>query len=83
MSIIKFTSRDFNHNPSKVKHASKHDTVVITERGTPKYVMMSIETYQQLTQANTSIIDMLAMPDDYDVEFDKLPSILIKPVEFD
>jgi len=45
---ITFTSREFNRDASRVKKAADGGTVVITDRGRPAHVMMTIEAYEQL-----------------------------------
>lgn len=39
------TSREFNQNRSKVKREARKGPVVITERGVPSFVVMSIQDF--------------------------------------
>lgn len=64
------SSRQFNQDASAAKRAAKDGPVVITDRGRPAHVLMTIETYHRLTGANGSIVDRLAMPDADGVAFD-------------
>lgn len=61
MSIKKVSSREFNQAVSRVKKAAGEGPVFITERGRPSHVLMTIEHYQRLSGAPTSLADALAM----------------------
>jgi len=56
------TSRDFNQDTSNAKKAARHGPVIITNRGRPAHVLLSIEQYQALMAPASSIVDLLAMP---------------------
>ena len=43
--------------------------VIITDRGKPAHVLLSIEEYQKLCGLNVSIVEMLSMPEMADIEF--------------
>lgn len=66
-SII--TSREFNQDVSKAKRDARKGPVFITDRGQPSHVLLSIETYQLISDTGTSITDLLAMPGSKDVTF--------------
>ena len=68
MSTI--SARDFNRDVSAAKRATAEGPVVITDRGEPAYVLLSIEDYRRLGDART-IADRLRMADD--VDFDPAP----------
>lgn len=70
MSISTFSSREFNQDVSKIKKAASQGPVFITDRGHPAHVLLSIEDYLKLTQTKESIVDLLAMPDSSDIEFE-------------
>ena len=70
MTITTITSREFNQDVSKVKRASRKGPVFITDRGHPAHVLLSIEDYLKLTQTKETIVDLLAMPDSLDIEFE-------------
>ena len=76
MSITTITSREFNQDVGKAKRAAMGGPVFITDRGHFAHVLLTIETYQKLTDKNQSIVDLLAMPDHSDIDFE--PSRLIK-----
>ena len=62
MTITTLSSREFNQDTSRAKKAAAAGPVFITDRGKPAHVLLSIEEYQRLTGAQSSIIDMLGMP---------------------
>lgn len=84
MTITTVTSREFNQDVSKVKRAAMNGPVFITDRGHPAHVLLTIEAYQKLTETKESIIDLLAMPEADDVDFEpaKLSHSLYKPEDF-
>jgi prevent-host-death family protein len=70
MTISTFSSREFNQDVSKIKKAAAQGPVFITDRGHPAHVLLSIEDYLKLTQTKETIVDLLAMPDSPDIEFE-------------
>ncbi|WP_404421733.1 type II toxin-antitoxin system Phd/YefM family antitoxin [Thalassospira australica] len=83
MGITTITSRDFNQDTSGAKKASRNGPVMITDRGKPSHVLLSIEDYQKLTGQLPSIVDLLAMPTAGDIEFEP-PRMqpITRPVDF-
>jgi prevent-host-death family protein len=57
------TSREFNRDVSHAKRAARVEPVLITDRGQPTHVLMSIAEYRRLTGDNDNILDILAMPE--------------------
>ena len=43
-----FTAREFNQDAGRVKRASKNGPVIITDRGKPAHVLMTVEAYERL-----------------------------------
>jgi hypothetical protein len=70
MPITTLSSREFNHDAGRAKKAALSGPVFITDRGRPRHVLLSIEDYLQLTSCQSSIIDLLAMPEDVDIDFE-------------
>jgi prevent-host-death family protein len=68
------TSRELSQDTGRAKKAAKHGPVFITDRGQPRYVLLSIEEYCRLTGASRSIADLLAMPGAEDIDLE-LPSL--------
>ena len=61
------SSRELNQDVSAAKRAAASEPVVITDRGTPSFVLLSIEDYRRLIADQRSIVDWLSVDDD--VEF--------------
>lgn len=85
MTISTFSSREFNQDVSKIKKATANGPVFITDRGHPAHVLLSIEDYLKLTKTNESIVDLLAMPDLSDIEFEvpKMTGKVYRSEEFE
>jgi prevent-host-death family protein len=81
MATTKLSSREFNQDTSKAKRAAKRGPVIITDRGRPSHVLLSVEVYQKLTEGQRSIADLLGMPQAAEIEFDppRLKGNLHKP----
>ena len=62
------SSREFNRDVSHAKRAAQVEPVVITDRGQPTHVLMSIAEYRRLTGEGESILELLALPDDVGFE---------------
>lgn len=74
MRITTISSRQFNQDVSNAKRATADGPVVITDRGKPAHVLLSIDEYNTLTKQEANLLDMLAMPEAADIEFE--PGIL-------
>jgi len=70
MSLTTLSSREFNQDIMKAKRAAKRGPVVITVRGHPEHVLLSMNEYKKLTQKKRSIIDALATHASEYVEFE-------------
>jgi len=83
MSITTVSSREFNQDVSKIKRAASLGPVFITDRGQPSHVLLTIEDYQKITAQHQSIVDLLAMPNADDIDFDppRLTSNLYQPTD--
>lgn len=67
-----FSSRDFNQDISQAKRVAKLEPVFVTDRGRPTHVLMSIETYRQLTGQTETLVDLLAMPGLGEIDFEAM-----------
>ncbi|WP_028387766.1 type II toxin-antitoxin system Phd/YefM family antitoxin [Legionella fairfieldensis] len=85
MAISTFSSREFNQDVSKIKKASAQGPVFITDRGHPAHVLLTIEDYLKLSKTKETIVDLLAMPDTTDIDFEapKLKGNIYRTEEFD
>jgi len=83
MSIITISSREFNQDIGKAKKIAKNDPVIITDRGKPAHVLLSIEQYLRITGSEKNILDLLAMPAVADIEFDppRIDNSFCQPAE--
>lgn len=70
MGTIIFSSREFNQDVSKAKREALKGPVFITDRGRPSHVLISIEVWQKIAQSEAGIVDLLAMPEGADIDFD-------------
>jgi prevent-host-death family protein len=83
MGITTVSSREFNQDVSRVKRAAVNGPVFITDRGHPSHVLLTIEEYQKLTDKKESIVELLAMPDAADIDFEppRLSKSLYQPAD--
>jgi prevent-host-death family protein len=70
MAITTLSSREFNQDATKAKKAAKRGPVFITDRGRPAHVLLTIEEYQRITHKRENIVDLLAMPEVAEIDFD-------------
>lgn len=83
MTITTLSSREFNQDTSAAKKAARKGPVVITDRGRPAHVLLTIEDYRKLAGDRVSIVDMLAMPGAAEIEFEppRLRGPLSRPAD--
>ncbi len=56
------TAREFNQDISAAKRAADQGPVVITDRGTPAYVLLRHDAYERLVGRGASIVDLIGQP---------------------
>lgn len=85
MSLQTVSSRAFNQDPTSIKRAATLAPVQITERGKVSHVLLSIEKYHELTHVSQSIVEMLSISTEEELDFvaPKLNDKLLKTVDFD
>lgn len=83
MTITTFSSREFNQDVTRAKKAARQGPVFITDRGRPAHVLLTIEEYQRITGSQVTLVDLLAMPGDADIEFEppRLSGPLLRPAD--
>ncbi len=83
MTITTFSSREFNQAVTRAKKAARQGPVFITDRGRPAHVLLTIEEYQRITGGRTTLVELLAMPGDADVEFEppRVSGPLFRPAD--
>ncbi len=85
MTITTVSSREFNQDTSKVKRAALSGPVFITDRGHAAHVLLAIDDYLALIKTKENIVDLLAMPDAADIDFEppKLDKDIYRTGNFD
>ena len=83
MTITTFSSREFNQAVTRAKKAARQGPVFITDRGRPAHVLLTIEEYQRITGGRTTLVELLAMPGNTDIEFEPphLSGPLFRPAD--
>ena len=56
------SSRAFNQDVSQAKRLALYEPVLVTDRGKPTHVLLSIEAWRELTGERRSMTDLLAAP---------------------
>jgi len=70
MSITTISSREFNQDASKAKRSASKGPVIITDRGRPAHVLLTVEEYEKITNQDESIVELLTMPDSVEIDFE-------------
>lgn len=83
-----YSSRQFDHDTSGAKRATKDGPVFITDHGRPAHVLLSIEDYRRLsTSRGRNALDAIADPNpeaDFEFEFPEFKrGFSLKPPKFD
>ena len=68
--MTKMSAGESNRDVSAAKREANRAPVVITDRGEPAYVLLSIDDCRRLGDRGVSLVDRLSMDDDLDVEFE-------------
>ena len=84
MAITTLSSREFNQATSRAKKAAERGPVFITDRGRPAHVLLTIKEYEEITNKQTNILDLLAMPEVAEIEFEfpRMGGRLFRAAEF-
>lgn len=78
------TSREFNQDAGGAKRAAEEGPVYITDRGRPAHVLLSIDEYRRLTEPEATIVDLISMAEDDDIEFEPAKAkIDLRPASLD
>jgi len=62
MTMTILTSREFNQETGRAKRATAEVPVVITHRGEPKHVPLSVADYLRIVAGKATIIEKLGWP---------------------
>lgn len=70
MPITTFSSREVNQDLGRAKKATRLGPVIITDRGKPAHVLLSIDEYRRLTGSRRNLVEALSMPGLSEIEFE-------------
>jgi prevent-host-death family protein len=70
VAITTISSREFNQDTARAKRAAKKGPVIITDRGRPAHVLLTVKEYEKLAGKQKSIVEMLAMPEVAEIDFE-------------
>jgi prevent-host-death family protein len=77
--MAEVSAREFNQDVSAAKRAAAKAPVIITDRGRPSHVLLSIADYRRLLADERSIVDWLSVDDGVDLETGRLELELEAP----
>jgi prevent-host-death family protein len=60
--VVTVSSREFNQDVTRAKKATEKGPVLITDRGRPAHVLLSIQDFRRLTGQRRSLLQALSMP---------------------
>lgn len=63
-------AREFNQDVSAAKRAAEKEPVIITDRGRPAYVLLSISEYSRLRGRDSNIGERLRMSEEDYFDYD-------------
>lgn len=63
------SAREFNQDVSAAKREARREPVVITDRGEPAFVLLSIDEFRRMGESGADLVDRLSMDDDLDIDF--------------
>jgi prevent-host-death family protein len=77
--MAEVSAREFNKDVSAAKRAAAKAPVIITDRGRPSHVLLSISDYRRLLADERSIVDWLSVDDGVELETGRLELELEAP----
>ena len=85
MIVTTISSREFNQDVSRARRAADLGPVIITDRGTPAYVLMRHEAYRRLAGEEPGIQELLDLPGMEEIEFEapRMGDGVFRPAELD
>ena len=88
MTMTTISGREFNQDIARAKRAANDGPVIITDRGTPAFVLQRYEDWHRQAGGNLprlSLLDALADPAGADIDFDppKISGPLSKPTDLE
>lgn len=62
MPVLTVTSREFNQDVTRAKRAAENGPVLITDRGKPAHVLLSIQEFRRLSGTRRDLLQAISMP---------------------
>lgn len=62
------SARQFNQDVSAAKRQAADGPLVITDRGVPAFVLLSIDDYRKLGEGDVDLVERLSMEDEDDLD---------------
>lgn len=62
MPVLTVTSREFNQDVTRAKRAAEKGPVLITDRGKPAHVLLSIREFRRLSGRRRNLLESVSMP---------------------
>lgn len=70
--MVTISAREFNRDVSAAKRKADQAPVVITDRGQPAFVLLSIAEYRRLGEHGMDVVGRLSMDEDIDIGFESI-----------
>lgn len=70
--MAEVSAREFNKDVSAAKRAAGKGPVIITDRGKPSHVLLSIAEYRRLTANERSVVDWLSSDETVDLDVERV-----------
>lgn len=76
---MQMTSREFNHDTARAKREAANGPVVITDRGKPTHVLLTMEAFERMQKPRRTVAEAFYWPGADEVEL-PLPERKIEPI---
>ena len=70
--MTSISAREFNRDVSAAKRLAGDGPVVITDRGDPAFVLLSIRDFRRLGENGTDLVTRLRLSEDVDLEIEAI-----------
>ncbi|MGV1035067.1 MAG: type II toxin-antitoxin system Phd/YefM family antitoxin [Microbacteriaceae bacterium] len=70
VTVATMSARQFNQDLATAKRDAANEPVFITDRGEPKFVLLSIEQYEALKRPTRNLHEILRMENGDDIDFE-------------
>jgi hypothetical protein len=78
-----FSTSEFDKHPKRAGKSAANGPVFISKDGIHAYALIAIQDYRRLGGPGETILDVLAMPEyaDFDFEFPRMGDELVQPAD--